>query len=380
MLTLRRGRYHARLACGSPDLDRALALRARGFGRAAGVSDRDCFDAICHHILIEQVATGDLVGCFRLLPIPSGAAVGDSYAAQHYDLRALGLRSGPMLELGRFCIAPGHRDPDILRLAWGAITALVDADGFEFLFGCSSFAGQEPSRYADALGLLHGRHLAPARLAPRVRAPDVVTLRPRPGAPPPDPRRDARFLAVPGDGVSAHRSTAMGGTAPLRPARLPPAASCEPGASKLTNNGPSSRARFARSAAAFANACAASRLSRASASSVCSAAACSSETWSFARASASSPAELSSCPFTAASSPSAANRCDAVSASVACVWSSCAPDASSFERRSSISSSARRARPSNVASCASTSARVVLNSSTDASSCARAAVSAASAL
>lgn len=189
MLTLRRGRYHARLACGSADLDRALALRARGFGRAAGVSDRDRFDAICHHILIEQVATGDLVGCFRLLPIPSGAAVGDSYAAQHYDLRALGLRSGPMLELGRFCIAPGHRDPDILRLAWGAITALVDADGVEFLFGCSSFAGQEPSRYADALGLLHGRHLAPARLAPRVRAPDVVTLRPRPGAPPPDPRR-----------------------------------------------------------------------------------------------------------------------------------------------------------------------------------------------
>ena len=70
--------------------------------------------------------------------------------------------------------------------------------------------------------------------------------------PPPDPRRDARFLAVPGDGVSAHRSTAMGGTAPLRPARLPPAASCEPGASKLTNTGPSSRAFFARSAAAAA--------------------------------------------------------------------------------------------------------------------------------
>ena len=37
MLTLRRGRYLARLACGSADLDRALALRARGFGRAAGV-------------------------------------------------------------------------------------------------------------------------------------------------------------------------------------------------------------------------------------------------------------------------------------------------------------------------------------------------------
>ncbi|MEQ3626748.1 MAG: GNAT family N-acyltransferase [Celeribacter sp.] len=174
MLTLRRGRYLARLATGAQDLDRALMLRARGFGRGAGVSDRDAYDAICHQILVEHAVTGDLVGCFRLLPLRSGMAIGDSYAAQHYDLTALSTRAGPMLELGRFCIAPEHRDPDILRLAWGAITALVDAGGVEVLFGCSSFAGVRPDTYRDAFGVLRARHLAPDASAPRIKSPDVV--------------------------------------------------------------------------------------------------------------------------------------------------------------------------------------------------------------
>ena len=43
--------------------------------------------------------------------------------------------------MGRFCIAPGARDPDILRVAWGAMTRFVDEEGVEMLFGCSSFHG-----------------------------------------------------------------------------------------------------------------------------------------------------------------------------------------------------------------------------------------------
>lgn len=171
MLALSKGRYLARMACGATDLGAAQALRARAFGAAR---DGDAFDAICRHVLVEDRATGTLVCCFRLLPLESGAEIGRSYAAQFYDLAALAAYPGAMLEIGRFCTHPDGHDPDILRLAWGALTRLVDAGGSRMLFGCSSFQGTTVEPYREAFMLLAAGHLAPLHWRPRVKAPYVV--------------------------------------------------------------------------------------------------------------------------------------------------------------------------------------------------------------
>ncbi len=78
-----------------------------------------------------------------------------------------------MAEMGRFCIEPGLTDPDILRVAWGALTAFVEKEDVGMLFGCSSFKGTKTAVYADAFAVLRDRHLAPKRWWPRVKAPDV---------------------------------------------------------------------------------------------------------------------------------------------------------------------------------------------------------------
>ena len=75
--------------------------------------------------------------------------------------------------MGRFCIHPDWHDPDILRLAWGAMTAFVDANRIDMLFGCSSFAGTETDNYLDAFAMLKARHLAPKRWWPRIKAAEV---------------------------------------------------------------------------------------------------------------------------------------------------------------------------------------------------------------
>ena len=80
---------------------------------------------------------------------------------------------GPMVEMGRVCIHPEDRDPDILRIAWGAMTRFVDEEGVEMLFGCSSFHGTDAQGYLDAFAMLKARHLAPTRWLPKVKAPDV---------------------------------------------------------------------------------------------------------------------------------------------------------------------------------------------------------------
>jgi putative hemolysin len=155
------------------DLEAALALRSLCF-RGGRMPDRDRFDAICQHVLVEDVRRGRLVCTFRLLPLWNGGEIGRSYAAQYYDLSPLHGFDGPIVEMGRFCIDPEARDPDILRIAWGAMTGYVDAEGVELLFGCSSFRGTEAEEFGDAFALLRDRYIAPKRWLPLVKAPNVV--------------------------------------------------------------------------------------------------------------------------------------------------------------------------------------------------------------
>lgn len=172
MIQLSRGRYRARLAEGPGDIAAAQRLRGRAF-HGQDIADADDFDAICDHVLVEEVRSGALVCCFRFLPLANGGEIGRSYSAQYYELTALEAFEGPMVEMGRFCMDPDHADPDVLRVAWGAMTAYVDAQGVELLFGCASFAGTDARAYYDAFAILKARHLAPRRWLPRVKAPNV---------------------------------------------------------------------------------------------------------------------------------------------------------------------------------------------------------------
>ena len=172
-LTLTRPRYAARIARSVADLTAAQTLRALAF-KGGAAPDHDSFDASCTHFLIEDCARGGVVCCFRVLPIAGGTQIGQSYSAQFYDLDRLNGFAGPMLEMGRFCMHPQAHDPDILRVAWAALTRHVDGLGVRLLFGCSSFFGMEPERYRDAFDLLRARYLAPAALRPRIKAPQVI--------------------------------------------------------------------------------------------------------------------------------------------------------------------------------------------------------------
>ncbi|MEM6596357.1 MAG: GNAT family N-acyltransferase [Pseudomonadota bacterium] len=174
--TFVKGRYTVRFSRRAVDLAAAEALRARVFRGDAARTDRDAFDAACLHALVEEVNTGTLVCCFRLLPFANGSGVSDSYAAQSYDLSGLAEFPGKMLELGRFCIHPDWHDPDILRVAWGALTRYVDAEAVQLMFGCSSFEGVDAGPYATAFATLSARHLGPTKWRPGVKAPQTVSL------------------------------------------------------------------------------------------------------------------------------------------------------------------------------------------------------------
>jgi len=145
----------ARLAANGDDVRRAQALRHLTFIDGTGAAERetaldaDRFDAACDHLLIEEAKTGELVCCFRLLPLEGGSEIERSYSAQFYDLVSLREFPDRMVEMGRFCVHPDHRSGEVLRIAWSAMTRYVDAREIKLLIGCSSFKGVDAESYQD---------------------------------------------------------------------------------------------------------------------------------------------------------------------------------------------------------------------------------------
>ena len=173
------GRYKARKAETQADVTACQQLRYLSFVETRGIEgapdalDTDEFDTNCEHMMVEDQKTGQLVCCFRMLPMDTGAEIDRSYSAKYYDLKQLHEFPGKLVEMGRFCIHPAYNDPAILRVAWTAMTRFVDDEGIDLLFGCSSFEGIEAENYADAFALLKEKHIAPSRWMPRIKAPNV---------------------------------------------------------------------------------------------------------------------------------------------------------------------------------------------------------------
>ncbi len=158
-IAFHKGRYGVRLAQSAEDVDACQRLRHLCFLGRPGI-DAEPFDDGCTHIMVA--GPDGLVATSRVLMMSDGKGVDASYAAQRYDLKCLLRVDAPLLELGRFCVLPGVNDPDVVRLAWGALTRMVDDAGAAMLFGCASFKGCDPSDHRAAFSLLADRFQAPA--------------------------------------------------------------------------------------------------------------------------------------------------------------------------------------------------------------------------
>ena len=161
----------ARLAAGPSDMDRVFAFRSAAFPRRAGVEE-DAQDALSAHVMVE--GQGGLLAYFRLMLFGWGAGLAQGYAARFYDVGPLSGYARPIAEMGRFCLASGGVHPDVLRLAWGAMTRLVEEGQAGLLVGCTSFRGADWSLHRAGLGLLAAEFVGPQDHRPGRKAAEVV--------------------------------------------------------------------------------------------------------------------------------------------------------------------------------------------------------------
>jgi len=162
--------YCLRLAGDAADLQAAQALRFEVFnleldeGMAhiydSGL-DADPFDAVCQHLVVEDSASGQVVGTYRVQSGATAQAHLGYYSEREFDFSPLEQQRSQILELGRACIHRQHRSFAVLNLLWKGIGVLAREQGLRYLVGCSSLTTQNEAEGAAAYEVLSA-HLAPA--------------------------------------------------------------------------------------------------------------------------------------------------------------------------------------------------------------------------
>ncbi len=179
---LRAGNLGARIARSAAEIDAVQALRFRVFYQEMGATpdaasagagrDRDAFDSVADHLLVVDHALGSgpdsVVGTYRLIRQEAADRIGHFYSSGEYDIASLVAFPGPILELGRSCVAAAYRNRAVMQLLWRGIAAYVFKHRIGLMFGCASLPGTDPDAIAEELTYLYTRHLAPPAL--RVRA------------------------------------------------------------------------------------------------------------------------------------------------------------------------------------------------------------------
>ena len=105
---------------------------------AEGNRDVDRFDEYCDHLLVRDDDSGELVGCYRMLPPTGAIAAGGLYTATEFDLRALDPLRPSLVEMGRAVVRDGHRNGGVVLLMWAGILAYLDRYSYDYVTGCVS--------------------------------------------------------------------------------------------------------------------------------------------------------------------------------------------------------------------------------------------------
>jgi putative hemolysin len=143
-------RYSLLLSTDAVNVEAAQRLRYDVFssepgfaltGRDAGL-DVDRFDEHCDHLLVREENSGELVGCYRMLPPAGAAAAGGLYTATEFDITALDPLRPSMVEMGRAVVHNDHRNGAVVLLMWAGILAYLDRRDYDYVTGCVSVAVQ----------------------------------------------------------------------------------------------------------------------------------------------------------------------------------------------------------------------------------------------
>ena len=203
-LDLREGSYRMRMATSEADRIAAFSLRFLVFnlelneGLEAAYTtgqDKDEFDGVCDHLIVEHPGTGKIVGTYRLQTGAMASSNAGFYSEREFDFSPYKRLGNCVIELGRACVHRDHRSSEVLSLLWRGIAQYaINHDG-RYLIGCSSLTSQEPVHGTAVYGAMR-EHLVEMQLRTNPQPAFVMPLAPSQNASDKIPKLLRAYLAV----------------------------------------------------------------------------------------------------------------------------------------------------------------------------------------
>ncbi len=136
----------------------AQELRYRVFAEELGARlstptpgvDQDSFDPHCHHLVVRDDASGEVVGTYRILTPEHASRIG-YYSETEFDLARLEHLRPKLVEIGRSCVHPDHRSGATITLLWAGLGQFMTERGYGYLFGCASVSMADGGHLAASL-------------------------------------------------------------------------------------------------------------------------------------------------------------------------------------------------------------------------------------
>jgi putative hemolysin len=100
--------------------------------------DLDRFDDYCEHLLVQDQATGQTVGTYRLLTPVQAQRAGGLYTETEFNIQALEALKPQMVELGRSCVHADYRNGAVIMALWGALAQFMQRNQLSTMVGCAS--------------------------------------------------------------------------------------------------------------------------------------------------------------------------------------------------------------------------------------------------
>jgi putative hemolysin len=100
--------------------------------------DLDRFDDYCEHLLVQDQATGQTVGTYRLLTPVQAQRAGGLYTETEFNIQSLDALKPQMVELGRSCVHANYRNGAVIMALWGALAQFMQRNQLCTMVGCAS--------------------------------------------------------------------------------------------------------------------------------------------------------------------------------------------------------------------------------------------------
>ena len=152
-------RYRVHLAQNLEDIQRSQRLRNQVFVQEMGAQaqvdaqgcEHDHYDAFCQHLLVIDQHNDQLVASTRILTRAQAQAAGGFYSANEFDLAMLEQLQGEVIEIGRTCVHPEHRNGSTIGILWQGLASFMEQHHISHLFGSASIPMQDGGLAAHSI-------------------------------------------------------------------------------------------------------------------------------------------------------------------------------------------------------------------------------------